>query len=120
ESAEEIESFTDAGGGDAVTTEDVKATDEADEEGKATAEAEMGGASAHVEADSHEEADRVARTTDGAAQADAIPEDFPHASRLESAGVTTFTELEAYDDLGEIDGIGDSYAEDIRAALDER
>jgi small subunit ribosomal protein S1 len=120
ESAEEIESFTDAGGGDAVTTEDVKATDEADEEGKATAEAEMGGASAHVEADSDEEADRVARTTDGAAQADAIPEDFPHASRLESAGVTTFTELEAYDDLSEIDGIGDSYAEDIRAALDER
>ena len=119
ESAEEIESFTDAGGGDAVTTEDVKATDE-EGEAEATAEAEMGGASAHVEADSDEEADRVARTTDGAAQADAIPEDFPHASRLESAGVTTFTELEAYDDLGEIDGIGDSYAEDIRAALDER
>jgi len=114
ESPEEIESFTEAGGGDAVTTDDVVTDDagEADEEG--VAEAEMGGATATVEADSEAEAEDVA------AQADTIPEDFPQASRLESAGVTTFSELESYDDLTEIDGIGDSYAEDIRAGLAER
>jgi small subunit ribosomal protein S1 len=47
-----------------------------------------------------------------------FPKDFPHASRLESAGVTSLDELRSYDDFAEIDGIGSSYAEDLRNALD--
>ena len=47
-----------------------------------------------------------------------FPEDFPHVSRLESAGVTSLAELRDYDDFEEIDGIGSSYAEDLRNAIE--
>jgi len=48
-----------------------------------------------------------------------FPENFPRASRLESAGVTTLAELRDVDDLTELDGIGSAYAEEISEALAE-
>jgi len=48
-----------------------------------------------------------------------FPDNFPRVSRLENAGVTSITELREIDDLTELDGIGASYAEDIRDGLDE-
>jgi len=50
----------------------------------------------------------------------AIPEDFPQASRLESAGITTFEELLDVEELTDISGIGPTYAEQIQEALAER
>jgi Pyruvate/2-oxoglutarate dehydrogenase complex, dehydrogenase (E1) component, eukaryotic type, alpha subunit len=48
-----------------------------------------------------------------------LPEDFPHASRLEQAGVTSLAGLREVESLEELTGIGPSYAEDIQKALDE-
>ncbi|MFB6279389.1 MAG: 30S ribosomal protein S1 [Salinibacter sp.] len=48
-----------------------------------------------------------------------LPEDFPRASRLESAGVDSIAELRDLDDLTDLDGIGSAYAEEISEALDE-
>jgi hypothetical protein len=48
---------------------------------------------------------------------EALPKGFPHVERLREAGVTTVAQLKKRDDLTEIDGIGRSRAEDIRAAL---
>lgn len=48
----------------------------------------------------------------------ALPEDFPHLSRLKKAGVSTYEALaESGGDYSRIDGIGDGRAEDIEAAL---
>jgi uncharacterized protein YpuA (DUF1002 family) len=52
-----------------------------------------------------------------AGSSEALPKGFPHVERLREAGVTTVAQLKKRGDLTEIDGIGDSYAEDIRAAL---
>ena len=52
-------------------------------------------------------------------EADGFPENFPRASRLQNAGVTSLAELREVDDLEAIEGIGPSYAEDIRSALEE-
>jgi len=52
-------------------------------------------------------------------EADGFPEDFPRVSRLENAGVSSIAELREIDDLTELDGIGSSYAEDIKAGLEE-
>jgi pyruvate dehydrogenase E1 component alpha subunit len=48
-----------------------------------------------------------------------FPEDFPHAARLEQAGVTSLADLRDIESLEELTGIGPSYAEDIQKALDE-
>ena len=48
-----------------------------------------------------------------------LPEDFPHASRLERAGVTSLAGLREVESLEELTGIGPAYAEDIQKALDE-
>ncbi len=48
-----------------------------------------------------------------------LPEDFPHASRLERAGVTSLAGLREVESLEELTGIGPAYAEDIEKALDE-
>jgi small subunit ribosomal protein S1 len=52
-------------------------------------------------------------------EASGFPENFPRVSRLENAGVKSITELREIDDLTELDGIGASYAEDIREGLQE-
>jgi len=96
EQAEEIE---------ADVEEKEEAVAEASEENASDEEASAEEASA--EDDSEEEV------------AGGFPDDFPHVSRLESAGVNSLDELRAYDDFEEIDGIGSSYAEDLRNALAE-
>ena len=48
-----------------------------------------------------------------------IPDDFPQAARLESAGITTFDELLQVEELTDISGIGPAYADQIKEALDE-
>jgi pyruvate dehydrogenase E1 component alpha subunit len=48
-----------------------------------------------------------------------LPEDFPHASRLEQAGVTSLAGLREVESLEELTGIGPAYAEDIEQALAE-
>jgi len=48
-----------------------------------------------------------------------LPEDFPHASQLEQAGVTSLAELREIDSFEELSGIGPAYAEDIENALEE-
>ncbi|PSQ87579.1 MAG: pyruvate dehydrogenase (acetyl-transferring) E1 component subunit alpha [Bacteroidetes bacterium QS_4_64_154] len=48
-----------------------------------------------------------------------LPEDFPHASRLERAGVTSLAGLRQVESLEELTGIGPAYADDIQKALDE-
>ncbi|MFB6098226.1 MAG: pyruvate dehydrogenase (acetyl-transferring) E1 component subunit alpha, partial [Salinibacter sp.] len=50
---------------------------------------------------------------------DGLPEDFPHASRLEKAGVTSLAGLQEIESLEELTGIGPAYAEDIQEALEE-
>lgn len=47
-----------------------------------------------------------------------IPDDFPGASELADAGISTLAELTAVEDLTDIAGIGQVTAEKIRAALD--
>jgi len=77
-----------------------------------------------AEADEETSADETAadETADEDAafdEASGFPENFPRASRLESAGVTTLAELRDVDDLTELDGIGSAYAEEISEAIDE-
>jgi pyruvate dehydrogenase E1 component alpha subunit len=48
-----------------------------------------------------------------------LPEDFPHASRLKEAGVTTLAGLREIESLEDLSGIGPAYAEEIQKALDE-
>ena len=52
-------------------------------------------------------------------EASGLPEDFPHASRLKRAGVTSLAGLREVESLEELTGIGPSYAEEIREALEE-
>ena len=49
-----------------------------------------------------------------------LPDDFPHASRLEQAGVTSLEHLQAVESLEDLTGIGPAYAEEIKTALDSR
>ena len=51
--------------------------------------------------------------------ASSLPEDFPHASRLRDAGVTSLAGLRQIESLEELSGIGPAYAEEIRRALAE-
>lgn len=51
--------------------------------------------------------------------ASGLPEDFPHASRLEQAGVTSLAGLREVESFEELTGIGPAYAEDIEKALEE-
>jgi len=55
----------------------------------------------------------------GGAPTGTIPDDFPQAARLESAGITTFDELLQVEELTDISGIGPAYADQIKEALDE-
>ncbi len=92
---------------------------EAEIEAEATEEANASAEEVEAEASVEEatvEADAPADEADDDA---GFPDDFPHVSRLESAGVTSLDELRSYDDFEEIDGIGSSYAEDLRNALAE-
>ena len=84
-------------------------------EARETEEAET---APEAEADTTADAEDEAGTE--SALTGAIPEDFPLASRLESAGITTFEELLDVDDLTELNGIGPAYAEQIQEVLDER
>jgi small subunit ribosomal protein S1 len=86
----------------ADTADDAEASDEADDASDTAAEEDE---SSDEEAASDE--------TPG------LPEDFPRASRLESAGVDSIAELRDLDDLTELNGIGPAYAEEISEALDE-
>lgn len=46
-----------------------------------------------------------------------LPEDFPNRSILAEAGITTFAQLQAVEDLDALPGIGEARAEQIKAAL---
>ena len=101
-------------------TPDVEPAEEADEVSDAPADAEA----ADAEAADEEETDEAAADADEAGAADfdetsGFPENFPQVGRLENAGVTSLSDLREYDDFTEIDGIGDSYAEEIDEALAE-
>ena len=88
---------------------------EAVEEVEAQEEAET---ASDADADTAEQAEDEADA--GAALTGPIPDDFPLASRLEAAGVTTFEELLDVDDLTELSGIGPAYADQIQEAIDAR
>lgn len=99
---------------EAADTDEQEAAAEASDEAD-TSETDTPDADVEAEAEASEEADTDAEE----AEEDAgFPDDFPHVSRLESAGVTSLDELRSYDDFEDIDGIGSSYAEDLRNALD--
>lgn len=51
-------------------------------------------------------------------EASGFPEDFPRASRLENAGVSSIADLREVDSLTELTGIGPAYAEEIEEALE--
>jgi pyruvate dehydrogenase E1 component alpha subunit len=51
--------------------------------------------------------------------ASGLPEDFPHASRLKEAGVTSLARLREIESLEDLRGIGPAYAQDIQDALDQ-
>ena len=85
---------------------------------------------AEAETDDDTADEAAAAEEDTAAEADSeepatfdeeegFPEDFPQVGRLESAGITSIAELREVDDLKNIKGIGPTYAERIREALDE-
>lgn len=61
----------------------------------------------------------VADAVEAGAPAGPIPEGFPGAEALRSAGVTTVPELLSLDDVREVDGIGPARAEAIRERLRE-
>ena len=48
-----------------------------------------------------------------------LPDDFPHASRLKQAGVTSLAHLREVESLEELTGIGPAYASDIQKALED-
>ena len=52
-------------------------------------------------------------------KASGFPDDFPHANRLKKAGISSLAELHEVGSLEDIEGIGPSYAKDIRAALED-
>ena len=83
-------------------------TTDAADDGEAFPESEEGAS----EEDSSDESSAFDETS-------GFPEDFPRASRLESAGVETLAALRDVDDLTELDGIGSAYAEEISEALAE-
>ena len=90
--------------------------DEADAgEAEAADEAEAAAADAGDDSADEEEAEATASFD----EQDGFPEHFPRASRLENAGVTSLAELREIDDFETIEGIGPSYADDIRAGLEE-
>ena len=91
--------------------EEVEEAQPTDAEAQAETDADEAEAAATGEAE--------AADSDGALVG-AIPEDFPQASRLESAGITTFEELLDVEELTDISGIGPTYAEQIQEALAER
>ena len=100
--------------------------DEADAEEADVAEADAGEAEAADEADAaaaetgdDSADDEEAEATASFDEQDGFPEHFPRASRLENAGVTSLAELREIDDFETIEGIGPSYADDIRAGLEE-
>ncbi len=100
---------------DAIGEEDLEASD-ADSEGDSETDD-----AADAEPEDAEESDEEAEdiTFD---ESSGFPEDFPRASRLENAGVTSLAELREIrqqSDLTDLDGIGASYAEDIEDGLDE-
>jgi small subunit ribosomal protein S1 len=84
-------------------------------EAEAADEAEAAAADAGDDSADDEEAEATASFD----EQDGFPEHFPRASRLENAGVTSLAELREIDDFETIEGIGPSYADDIRAGLEE-
>jgi len=90
--------------------------DEADAgEAEAADEAEAAAPDAGDDSADAEEAEATAAFD----EQEGFPEHFPRASRLENAGVTSLAELREIDDFETIEGIGPSYADDIRAGLEE-
>ena len=99
---------------------DLRREMEEEERREAAQEAEQEGqADADEETSAEETADEDASEDAAFDEASGFPENFPRASRLESAGVTTLAELRDVDDLTELDGIGSAYAEEISEAIDE-
>lgn len=62
----------------------------------------------------------VSRPAEAAIEASEFPEDFPGRAPLIAAGITTFAQLEAVEDLTAVSGIGKATAERISAALAAR
>ncbi len=104
-------------------TDEAEDTTEAAEEAPADAEADTDAEETDAElAEAAEEAEVADEETQEATDSDeesGFPGDFPLASRLEDAGITTLAELREIDDLTTIKGIGPAYAEQITEALDE-
>ena len=94
---------------EAAEVEQAEEVDEADEDEEAPAEGEAEAASDETDTDEAADTDEES----------GFPEDFPLASRLEDAGITTLAELREVDDLTTIKGIGPAYAEQITEALEE-
>jgi small subunit ribosomal protein S1 len=92
-----------------------EAAQEAEQEDQADAAEETSAEETSAEDASAEDASEDAAFD----ETSGFPENFPRASRLESAGVATLAELRDVDDLTELDGIGSAYAEEISEALDE-
>jgi small subunit ribosomal protein S1 len=99
EAAQEAEASQET---DAAEGTDASATGAEDAEGAEGAEDAQGGAA----------------KTGGFDEASGFPDGFPRVSRLENAGISSVAELREIDDFETIEGIGPSYAEDIREALD--
>jgi len=102
-----------------------------EEESSERAEAAEQAAQEAVEEESDEDETDAETTPDAEAEAETagedeafdetsgFPENFPRVSRLENAGVHSIAELREIEDLTELDGIGSSYAEDIKEGLAE-
>ena len=105
-------------GVDEQSAAEAVAAEEAAAEAEAEASADTAEASADEEAtDEAEEADTGSADFD---ETSGFPDGFPQVGRLENAGVMTLSDLREYaDDFTEINGIGDSYAEEIENALAE-
>ena len=88
--------------------QDIEAAEETAEETEADTDADVEASDADTDADEAPAEDDDA----------GFPDDFPHVSRLQDAGITSVKALKAVDDLQEIDGIGPAYAEDLQNALD--
>jgi len=100
---------------------------EMEEEEEASGRAEAAEKAAH-EAVEEEPEEATAEEEQSQAEAESatepdgesgFPEHFPRVSRLENAGVEGIADLREVNDLEELSGIGPTYAEEIREALEE-
>jgi len=112
ESSERAEAAEQAAQEAVEETADEETAEQQDEEPASDDEAEADETTAEAD---ESEVDDGAEAFDDAS---GFPEGFPRVSRLENAGVHSIAELREIDDLTELDGIGASYAEDIREGLE--